>query len=107
MRKFHRFLLLVALILASCARSSHTAVRATSASVVEATKFRRANATPLAVSAIYYNDAAGLTTMAGPREPRRTWATLAGPAGALVAVGLRGESGQFLPGLLLGNRWFV
>ncbi len=121
-------LLLLALLLPSCAwfsgprpapaaRESALAAEAraglgtrwgeTRNSPVVAAKFRRANATPLAVSAIYYNDAAGIAAMAGGREPHSTWPILAGPAGALVAVGLRDESGKFYPGVLIGNRWFV
>ena len=76
-------------------------------SPVVVTAFRRARGRPVAVAAIYYNDLPGIAAMAGSSAPRRTWPIIAGPAGALVAAGLRDESGRFLPGLLLGNRWFV
>jgi hypothetical protein len=70
-------------------------------------RFRRASGSPLAVSAVYYNDAQGIASMSGGARPQRTWPILPGPAGALVSVGLRGGGGELLPGLLIGNRWFV
>jgi hypothetical protein len=70
-------------------------------------KFRRATGNPFAVSAVYYNDLAGITAMSGGARPQRSWPILAGPAGALVVVGLVDERGSFLPGVLISNRWFV
>jgi len=74
---------------------------------VAATTFVRASRQPLAQAAIYYNDAAGIRAMGGVTDPRRQWPVLRAPAGNLVSVGLRDQSGSFLPGLILGDRWFV
>ena len=74
---------------------------------VTATTFARASEQPLARAAIYYNDAAGIRAMAGATDPRRQWPVLRAPAGNLVSVGLRDQSGNFLPGLIVGDRWFV
>ena len=69
--------------------------------------FERASGQPLAVAAINYNDAAGVRAMAGAVEWRRVWPILHTPAGSLISVGLRDQSGHFLPGLNVGDRWFV
>jgi len=75
---------------------------------VTVTGFQRADATgPLGVAAIYYNDAPGIRAMAGSVLPERRWPALPGAAGALVSVGLRDQNGRFLPGLIVGDRWFV
>jgi hypothetical protein len=37
----------------------------------------------------------------------RGWSTLTPPAEALLQVGLKDQSGRFLPGLIVGDRWFV
>jgi len=74
---------------------------------VTATTFARASEQPLARAAIYYNDAAGIRAMSGLTEPRRQWPILRAPAGNLVSVGLRDQSGSFLPGLIVGDRWLV
>jgi hypothetical protein len=72
------------------------------------TSFDRADRRrPIATAAIYYNNAEGIRAMAGAIAWRRSWPVLAGPAAALVCVGLRDESGRFLPGLIVGDRWFV
>lgn len=72
------------------------------------TYFERADpAHPLARAAIYYNDAAGIRAMVGAVAWRRTWPILAPPAQALISVGLKDQSGRFLPGLIVGDRWFV
>lgn len=76
-------------------------------STVAATTFERASQQPTAVAAINYNDAAGIRAMAAAVEWRRQWPVLRAPAGNLVSVGLRDESGSFLPGLIVGDRWFV
>ncbi|CAN5657364.1 hypothetical protein BH20VER1_BH20VER1_09620 [soil metagenome] len=70
-------------------------------------RFRRAEGRPLAVTAVYYNDARGIAAMSAGASLRRTWPILPGPAGALVSVGLRDAGGALLPGTLLGNRWFA
>ena len=62
---------------------------------------------PFAAAAIYYNDAAGIQAMAGAAATRRTWPVLPQPAAGLVSIGLKDESGRFLPGLIVGDRWFV
>jgi hypothetical protein len=74
---------------------------------VASAAFDRASKRPLAVAAINYNNAAGIRAMAGAVEGRRTWPQLRSPAGSLVSVGLRDQSGNFLPGLIIGDRWFV
>lgn len=72
------------------------------------TGFRRANRThPLATAAIYYNDAPGIAAMAGATELRRTWPALPSPLTNLISVGLRDQSGAFLPGRIVGDKWFV
>lgn len=79
----------------------------TRTSRVASAAFDRASNQPLAVAAINYNNAAGIRAMAAAVEWRRTWPRLASPAGSLVSVGLRDQSGNFLPGLNIGDRWFV
>ena len=74
---------------------------------VASAAFDRASKQPLAIGAINYNNAAGIRAMAGALEWRRTWPQLRSPAGSLVSVGLRDQSGNFLPGLIIGDRWFV
>lgn len=76
-------------------------------SKVATTAFKRASQRPTASAAIYYNDAVGIRAMAGAAEPRRQRPILRAPAGNLVSIGLRDESGNFLPGLIVGDRWFV
>lgn len=77
-------------------------------SPVAVTGFHRASATrPFAVAAIYYNDPNGILAMAGNVKPRRKWPILPSPASSLVSLGLRDQSGRFLPGLIVGDRWFV
>lgn len=79
----------------------------TRVSRVKAAAFERASKEPLAIAAIYYNDAAGIRAMAGAVEWRRGWPLLRAPAGSLISVGLRDQGGNFLPGLSIGDRWFV
>lgn len=74
---------------------------------VKAAMFDRASPQPLAIAAIHYNDAAGIRAMAGAVAPRRQWPVLRAPAANLVSVGLRDQGGNFLPGLIVGDRWFV
>jgi hypothetical protein len=74
---------------------------------VASAEFNRASRQPLAVAAINYDDAAGIRAMAGAVEWHRDWPLLASPAGSLMSVGLRDQSGTFLPGLRVGDRWFV
>src|SRR5229473_667937 len=70
--------------------------------------FRRADsAHPLATAAIYYNDAAGIRAMAGAVAWQRHWPLLPAPTENLISVGLKDQSGRFLPGLIVGDRWFV
>ena len=74
---------------------------------VATTAFQRASQQPTATAAIYYNDAVGIRAMATASDWRRQWPVLRAPAANLVSVGLRDESGNFLPGLTVGDRWFV
>lgn len=62
---------------------------------------------PLATAEIFYNDRAGIEAMAASAEFSRRWPIIRGPAAQLISIGLRDESGKFLPGLIVGGRWFV
>ena len=62
---------------------------------------------PIASAAIYYNDAVGIRAMAGAAAWNRGWPVLPSPVSNLVQVGLKDQSGWFLPGLVVGDRWFV
>ncbi len=79
----------------------------TRVSRVASAAFERASRQPLAIAAINYNNAAGIRAMAGAVAWRRGWPLLRHPAGSLISVGLRDQSGNFLPGLSVGDRWFV
>jgi hypothetical protein len=79
----------------------------TRTSRVASAAFERASRRPLALAAINYNDAAGIRATAGAVEWRRGWPLLQSPAGSLISVGLRDQNGNFLPGLSVGDRWFV
>lgn len=74
---------------------------------VASAAFNRASRQPLALAAINYNNAAGIRAMAGAVAWRRGWPLLRSPAASLISVGLRDQSGNFLPGLSVGDRWFV
>jgi hypothetical protein len=63
--------------------------------------------TPFAVANIYYNDAEGIRAMAGAVAWERIAPILPSPAAGLVTVELRDQSGRLLPGLIVGDRWFV
>jgi hypothetical protein len=70
--------------------------------------FRRVDSGhPLATAAIYYNDATGIRAMAGVVAWERRWPPLLAPTGSLISVGLKDQSGRFLPGVIVGDRWFV
>src|SRR5205085_158552 len=62
---------------------------------------------PIAAAKIYYNDAEGIRAMASAVEWRRDWPLLPPRIASLVSIGLKDQSGRFLPGLAIGNRWFV
>ncbi len=75
--------------------------------VVE-TGFRRADpARPIATASIHYNDEAGIRAMAGTVQPQRSRPILTEPARSVVSVELRDQSGRLLPGLRVGDFWFV
>jgi hypothetical protein len=77
-------------------------------SLVGTVSFERANFNhPFAAAAIYYNDKAGIRAMAGTVAWERRVPVLAEPAAALVTIELRDQSGRMLPGLIVGDRWFV
>ena len=77
-------------------------------SSVDVTNFVRAVPTkPLATAVIFYNDRAGIEAMAAASQPQRVWPVIAGPAASLVSVALRDQNGRILPGLIVGDRWFV
>jgi len=62
---------------------------------------------PLASASIYYNDVEGIRAMAGAVVWQSTWPVLPSPVGSLIQVGLKDQTGRFLPGLIIGDRWFV
>lgn len=77
-------------------------------SVVDATSFQRATPTrPLASAGIYYNDRAGIEAMAAASQLRRAWPVIFGPAASLVSIAVKDQSGRLLPGMIVGERWFV
>ncbi len=45
--------------------------------------------------------------MAGATRLQRVWPILSGPISSLVSIGLRDQNSRFLPGLIVGDRWFV
>ena len=72
------------------------------------TTFVRAEpAQPLATAEIFYNDREGIEVTATASEFRRVWPVLRGPAASLIAIGLKDQSGRFLPGLIVSDQWFV
>lgn len=62
---------------------------------------------PLAAAEIFYNDRAGIEAMVAQAAFSRTWPIIHGPAAHLIEIGLRDQSGHFLPGLAVDGRWFV
>lgn len=75
---------------------------------VDIVQFERADRLhPIASARIYYNDEVGIRAMAGTASWMHEWPILAGPVASLVAIGLKDQSGWFLPGLMVGDRWFV
>jgi hypothetical protein len=75
---------------------------------VVASDFRRATPRqPIATAAVHYNDEEGIRAMAGAVQPRRERPLLAGPIDEVVSVELRDQSGALLPGLKVGDFWFV
>lgn len=80
----------------------------TRSSRVDFRQFERADRThSIASAAIYYNDAEGIRAMAGAVSWRRGWSVLPAPVESLISIGLKDQSGRFLPGLIVGDRWFV
>jgi hypothetical protein len=80
----------------------------TRSSRITITPFERADwIHPTAAAAIYYNNEEGIRAMAGAVAWQRTWPVLPGPIDSLIQVGLKDQSGRFLPGLIVGDRWFV
>jgi hypothetical protein len=72
------------------------------------TDFERADPDhPLSTATIYYNDAAGVRAMAGAAAWQRRWSMLPAPTGTLISIGLKDQNGRFLPGLIVGDRWFA
>jgi hypothetical protein len=77
-------------------------------SLVGTVSFERANFNhPFAAAAVYYNDEAGIRAIAGAIAWERRVPVLPDPAAALVTIELRDQSGRMLPGLIIGDRWFV
>ena len=71
-------------------------------------RFERDNASrPIARAAINYNDAEGIRAMAAAVAPQRMWPVFEPRVRRLVSFALRDESGRLLPGLNVGDRWFV
>ena len=80
----------------------------TRTSRISMTTFDRADWThPIGAAAIYYNDLEGIRAMAAAVALERTWPVLPSPVSSLIQVGLKDQSGRFLPGLIVGDRWFV
>jgi hypothetical protein len=72
------------------------------------TDFERADPDhPLSTATIYYNDAVGIHAMAGAVAWQRRWSILPAPTESLISIGLKDQNGRFLPGLIVGDRWFV
>ena len=75
---------------------------------ISTTGFARADWNqPIAAATIYYNNAEGIRAMAGATSLQRVWPVLPDRVSSLVQIGLRDQSGRFLPGLVVGDRWFV
>jgi hypothetical protein len=80
----------------------------TRTSRISIASFDRADSTrPIAAAAIYYNDAEGIRAMTGAAVWDRTWPVLPSPVNSLVQVALKDQSGRLLPGVIVGDRWFV
>ena len=62
---------------------------------------------PLAVARIFYNDRSGIEAMANASALRRRWPVLPGSFSSLATVAIHDQSGRLLPGLIVGDRWFV
>jgi hypothetical protein len=131
MKKRTGYLVVLVLILASCAAPPSQIARSriagpnfaapptdrpglgtkwgeTRSSRVTITAFERADwSHPLASAAIYYNNLEGIHAMASAAAWQRSWPILPPPINSLVLVGLKDQSGRFLPGLIVGDRWFV
>ena len=45
--------------------------------------------------------------MAHSVAPQRKWPVLSAPTSSLLSVALRDQNGRLLPGLIVGDRWFV
>ena len=77
-------------------------------SLISEEPFARASASrPIASAAIHYNDAEGIRAMAAAVEPQRRWPLFGSRVRRLVSFALRDQSGRLLPGLSVGDRWFV
>src|SRR5205814_5616954 len=77
-------------------------------SLIGTVSFERANFNhPFAAAAVYYNDEAGIRAMSGAVAWERRIPVLPDPAAAVVTIELRDQSGRILPGLIVGDRWFV
>ena len=77
-------------------------------SLVSELPFARASASrPIARAAIHYNDAEGIRAMAAAVEPQRRWPLFGSTVRRLVSFALRDQSDRLLPGLSVGDRWFV
>jgi hypothetical protein len=62
---------------------------------------------PLAMARIFYNDRAGIEAMANANALRRERPLLPSAAASLVEVAIRDQTGRLLPGLVVGDQWFV
>ena len=56
---------------------------------------------------IFYDDRPGIAAMANASVLHRAWPSLPSAAESLISVALRDQSGRLLPGLVVGERWFV
>lgn len=78
------------------------------ASTATQVRFVRANpGQPLAAAAVFYNDRSGIDAMVRASALRRVMPELPSSAATLVSFSVRDQSGRLLPGVGVGDRWFV
>jgi hypothetical protein len=77
-------------------------------SLASETQFVRATPTrPFALAKIYYNDRAGVEAMTRASLDQARWVTSAPLTSGLLSVAIRDQNYRLLPGLVVGDRWFV
>jgi len=77
-------------------------------SLATETQFVRATPNqPFAIARIFYNDRSGIEAMANASLDRSRWVTSPPLSTRLLSIAIRDQSHRFLPGLVVGDRWFV